>query len=69
VILGGGRREFRDNTTLDEDRNYGKRTDGLDLIKSWESEKKKLNVTSKYVWNRDQLLNLDPNSTEYTLGE
>jgi hypothetical protein len=54
---------------VDEDGKPGKRTDGLDLIQKWESDKMARNVTSKYVWNREQLLNLEPNIPEYTFGE
>jgi hypothetical protein len=61
--------EFRPNTTVDEDGNQGKRTDGADLIQSWQSDKTARNVTFKYVWNREQLLSLDPATTEYTFGE
>jgi len=68
VILGGGRNEFRPNTTVDEDGNRGRRNDGADLIQSWESDKIARNVTFKYVWNRDQLLSLDPSTTEYAFG-
>lgn len=68
VILGGGRKEFRPTDTLDEDGKYGSRTDDVDLIQNWESEKAARNVTFKYVWNRDQLINLDPDTTEFTLG-
>jgi alkaline phosphatase len=67
--MGGGRNEFRPNTTIDEDGNRGRRNDGLDLIQSWESDKIARNVTFKYVWNRDQLLSLDPATTEYAFGE
>jgi alkaline phosphatase len=67
--MGGGRREFRPTTTVDEDGNRGRRTDGADLIQTWESDKIERNVTFKYVWNRDQLLSLDPATTEYTFGE
>ena len=69
MILGGGRREFLPTTTVDEDGNMGKRTDGADLIQTWQSDKAARNVTFKYVWNRDQLLSLDPATTEYALGE
>lgn len=69
MILGGGRREFRTNATLDEDGNRGKRTDGLNLIQNWESDKQPLNVNYNYVSNREELLNLDPKTAEYTLGE
>jgi alkaline phosphatase len=69
VILGGGRREFRPTTTADEDGKPGKRTDNLDLIKTWEADKLARNVTFQYVWNRTQLLNLNPATTEYTFGE
>jgi len=68
VILGGGRREFRNTTDFDEEGNRGSRSDGLDLIQSWQSDKQARNVTYSYVWNRDQLLNINYNATEYTFG-
>ena len=69
VILGGGRREFRPTSFTDEDGKVGRRTDNRDLIENWISDKRQRNVTFDYVWNRTQLLNIDPETTEYTFGE
>jgi alkaline phosphatase len=67
--MGGGRTEFLPNNTNDEEGNKGRRADGDNLISRWESDKKERNVTFKYVWNREQLLSLDNETLDYTLGE
>lgn len=51
VILGGGKRNFIDATHRDEQGNYGKRTDGKDLITEW-INKRKANEQRSYVWNK-----------------
>lgn len=48
VIMGGGRREFRNTTVLDEENSSGYRSDGRDLINEWIERKK--NEKSAYVW-------------------
>lgn len=60
VILGGGRRNFLPNSTKE-----GKRLDNLDLIKHWKHSKKS---KADYVTDRESLLNLDLESTDYLLG-
>lgn len=60
VILGGGRREFRNTTVLDEEQHYGYRSDGRDLIQEWIELKKQFN--SSYVWNA---VSLEVDSLEY----
>lgn len=66
VILGGGRGEFLPNSTVDEQGNRGNRSDGINLIDEW-LENKSDQGQAEYVWNRDQLLNID-DSTDYLLG-
>ena len=63
VVLGGGRGEFTKSDERDEEGDYGRRTDGRNLIEEWKTGKK----NSQYVWNATSLKNL-PNSTEYLLG-
>lgn len=67
VIMGGGRREFRPNTTEDEEENeeYGKRSDGVDLIEEWKTSK---NGKGQYIWNMKQLKEVKPDETDYLLG-
>lgn len=67
VIMGGGRREFLDKTMRDDEGKAGSRSDGKDLIKEWHDSKKgKGNAT--YIWNKQQLLSVDPEKTDYVLG-
>lgn len=47
VILGGGRREFLNQTMTDEENRSGKRLDGRNLIEEWT----KMDGNRKYVWN------------------
>jgi len=60
--------EFLPKTTNDEDGKPGKRNED-NLIESWISDKNDRKVTFEYVSNRSQLLQLDPETTEYTFGE
>nr|XP_054768996.1 alkaline phosphatase-like isoform X1 [Lytechinus pictus] len=70
VILGGGRRNFLPNTTLDpeyaSENTTGSRTDGRNLIDQWLSDK--LLFSSEYVWNKTALEQVDLSSTEFLLG-
>ncbi|KAL5290357.1 hypothetical protein ACFFRR_009978 [Megaselia abdita] len=71
VILGGGRKNFLPNSTTN-----GNRLDNLDLIKHWEDSKlnwKRSKIMSKkartkYVTDRESLLNVDFRRTDYLLG-
>ncbi|ODM87869.1 Membrane-bound alkaline phosphatase, partial [Orchesella cincta] len=67
IIMGGGRRELTPVTVLDVESNQpGKRTDGKNLIETWIQSK---NATSaKYVWNKEQLFNVDLSQTDFLLG-
>lgn len=64
VILGGGRAVMFDESILDVEKGTGRRTDGKNLVEDWQSFPGK----REYVWNRDQLLEVDLNETEYLLG-
>ncbi|XP_071445817.1 alkaline phosphatase-like [Hetaerina americana] len=68
VIMGGGRKNFRANGTLDEEGTPGVRMDGKDLIEEWQRQKQDEGSSYKYVWNRDDLLAVDAQSTDYLLG-
>lgn len=66
IVLAGGRNEFRNATSFDEEGYPGKRSDNRDLIKEWVAER---NIQGKaaYVWNKNGL-NSIKNDTEYVLG-
>lgn len=67
VILGGGRREFRDTTMTDEENEPGLRTDGRDLIAEWHVDRS-LRGNASYVWNRESLMAVDVAKTDYLMG-
>ncbi|XP_029434134.1 alkaline phosphatase, tissue-nonspecific isozyme-like [Rhinatrema bivittatum] len=72
VILGGGRKYMYPKNTPDveypEDGNAnGTRLDGLNLTQIWVENKPKGQV-ARYVWNRNQLLGLDPLNVDYIMG-
>lgn len=68
VVFGGGRGEFRDVNARDEEGRPGFRTDGRDLIKEWLSLKRDHGQTSKYVWSKKGLNNINLEKTDYLLG-
>ncbi|XP_069680549.1 membrane-bound alkaline phosphatase-like [Periplaneta americana] len=68
VILGGGRKQFRSKSATDEEGTRGSRTDNADLIAEWKADKKNRRANYKYVWNKQQLLAVDTNKTEFLLG-
>ncbi|XP_045503532.1 membrane-bound alkaline phosphatase-like [Colias croceus] len=68
VILGGGRREFLSQGTLDEEGGAGLRTDGRNLIEEWQQDKRARNASQRYVWNRSQLLAAQADPPDYLLG-
>ncbi|XP_049957900.1 membrane-bound alkaline phosphatase-like [Schistocerca serialis cubense] len=68
VILGGGRKMFLPNTTVDEEGASGRRWDSRNLISEWLDDKSDRDATASYVWNRDQLLAVDTEKTDYLLG-
>ncbi|XP_053685594.1 membrane-bound alkaline phosphatase-like [Sabethes cyaneus] len=68
VILGGGRRQFLDQTELDpEDQKPGKRRDGKNLIREWQ-ELVGFGENRTYVWTKQELFNVDPVQTDRLLG-
>uniref|UniRef100_A0A914VVD9 Alkaline phosphatase n=1 Tax=Plectus sambesii TaxID=2011161 RepID=A0A914VVD9_9BILA len=66
VILGGGRQKMTPNTTKDEevDGAFGERLDKRNLVDEWRSKAGK----RSYVWNRQQLLDVDFDNTDYLMG-
>ncbi|XP_063536852.1 membrane-bound alkaline phosphatase-like [Cydia strobilella] len=68
VILGGGRREFRPNTTRDEENALGRRWDGRDLIEEWRAQREEAGESHAYAWNRTQLLDAIAKPPDYLLG-
>ncbi|KAG5667737.1 hypothetical protein PVAND_015707 [Polypedilum vanderplanki] len=67
VILGCGRREFLNTTERDEENGAGRRTDGRNLINEWLEERNKVG-NAQYVWHKQQLDEVDVQSTDYLLG-
>jgi alkaline phosphatase len=62
--MGGGRKQFIPDFEKDEEGKTGERIDGRNLIQEWESDKK----NAKYIWNRAQLSNINPDDTDYLFG-
>ncbi|CAN2387965.1 alkaline phosphatase [Pristimantis euphronides] len=72
VILGGGRKHMFPNGTNDVEypQDYkarGRRLDGQDLVDLW-YKKKPSSKASRYVWNRAQLMRIDPRKVDYLMG-
>lgn len=42
--------------------------DGRSLIQEWQQDKSLLNASAKYIWNREQLKQVDNDLPEYLLG-
>ncbi|WP_394229177.1 alkaline phosphatase [Shewanella colwelliana] len=64
VVMGGGRRAFIPNTTVDPEGKFGKRADGRDLTAEWLSQYS----NAAYVTDRDSFLALDTANTDHALG-
>jgi alkaline phosphatase len=66
VVLGGGRTSFLPGAVADPEHEgvKGRRLDGRDLVGEWTGR----SPGGKFVWNRAQLLELDPASTTRVLG-
>jgi alkaline phosphatase len=67
VILGGGRREFYNSTELDVENSRGYRGDGRNLVEEWKEVHAEMGK-AEYIWNRQQLKDLDIENTDYVLG-
>ncbi|XP_043272599.1 alkaline phosphatase-like [Venturia canescens] len=68
VILGGGRRSFVPTVTTDpeEPEKEGRRLDGRNLIDEWIRNRRGL--AARYVANKADLENVDPQTTDHLLG-
>ncbi|XP_061742336.1 alkaline phosphatase, tissue-nonspecific isozyme [Nerophis ophidion] len=71
VILGGGRKYMYPKNTPDMEypnigKHNGTRNDGRNLVKEWVDKMK--DKKGHYVWNKSQLLSLNPGSVNYLLG-
>ncbi|RWS14072.1 alkaline phosphatase-like protein, partial [Dinothrombium tinctorium] len=67
VAFGGGRREFLPNNCGFRCEK-GLRNDTKNLISEWLSDKKKREFEAHYVTTRQEMYNLDDNSTDFVLG-
>ncbi|XP_061112919.1 alkaline phosphatase-like [Conger conger] len=71
VIMGGGRKYMYPKNTSDveypgERKHMGTRKDGRNLVKEWRERMK--GQRGHYVWNRKDLLALNPHKVDYLLG-
>ncbi|KAJ3645656.1 hypothetical protein Zmor_023297 [Zophobas morio] len=66
VIMGGGRYAFLPKGTKGDEDDEGYRSDGVNLIEKWKELKE--SEQAEYIWNREQLLALKPEETDYVLG-
>ncbi|KAJ8332710.1 hypothetical protein SKAU_G00424990 [Synaphobranchus kaupii] len=71
VIMGGGRKYMYPKNTSDveypgERKHMGTRKDGRNLVEEWKQRVK--SQRGHYVWNRKELLALNPNNLDYLLG-
>lgn len=65
VIFGGGRKKFLPKSFKFLNGESGQRLDGQNLIKEWLAAK---NSNARFIYDKNGLLDLDYNSTEYVLG-
>ncbi|XP_068218736.1 alkaline phosphatase-like [Palaemon carinicauda] len=69
VIMGGGRRQLYPKEMLDvEDGLAGFRNDGKDLVNSWKEDKAARGANASYIWNRNELMSVDIENTDYLMG-
>lgn len=70
VLLGGGRRNWLYRVSRDPEKFHhaGRRIDGRDLIQDWLIDKRRKGKNAEYIWNREQLDKVDPENTDYLLG-
>ncbi|MEQ2179974.1 hypothetical protein GOODEAATRI_030830, partial [Goodea atripinnis] len=70
VIMGGGRKYMYPKNMPDveyptQSKHNGTRKDGRNLVEEWTNKRK--NERAHYVWNKKQLLSLNPNNVDYLL--
>uniref|UniRef100_A0A6Q2Z8M0 Alkaline phosphatase n=1 Tax=Esox lucius TaxID=8010 RepID=A0A6Q2Z8M0_ESOLU len=76
VIMGGGRKYMFPKNQSDveypgDKKHFGTRKDGRNLVAEWTNRmKNKMNARTQafYVWNRKELMSLNPNNVDYILG-
>ncbi|XP_029947111.1 alkaline phosphatase, tissue-nonspecific isozyme [Salarias fasciatus] len=71
VIMGGGRKYMYPKNQSDVEypnipKHSGTRKDGRNLVEEWIAKKK--DKKGHYVWNKKQVLSLNPNNVDYLLG-
>ncbi|XP_042270377.1 alkaline phosphatase, tissue-nonspecific isozyme [Thunnus maccoyii] len=71
VIIGGGRKYMTPKGTKDPEypkdfASRGKRQDGRNLIKEWQSMK--VGKVAHYVWNKTDFDTVDPENTDYLMA-
>uniref|UniRef100_A0AAX7VE14 Alkaline phosphatase n=1 Tax=Astatotilapia calliptera TaxID=8154 RepID=A0AAX7VE14_ASTCA len=71
VIMGGGRKYMFPKNMSDVEypnilKHSGTRKDGRNLVQEWVDRMK--DKKNHYVWNKTQLLSLNPNNVDYLLG-
>ncbi|XP_039861810.1 alkaline phosphatase, tissue-nonspecific isozyme [Simochromis diagramma] len=71
VIMGGGRKYMFPKNMSDVEypnilKHSGTRKDGRNLVQEWVDRMK--DKKKHYVWNKTQLLSLNPNNVDYLLG-
>lgn len=66
VVLGGGRRSFYNSGTQDPEypEKMGGRSDGRNLHSEWLASRE----GAKYIWSRDQFVEIKPSNTKRLLG-
>uniref|UniRef100_A0A8C7TAS9 Alkaline phosphatase n=1 Tax=Oncorhynchus mykiss TaxID=8022 RepID=A0A8C7TAS9_ONCMY len=72
VIMGGGRKYMFPKNQSDveypgDKKHFGTRKDGRNLVEEW-TNRMKNKVNSQYVWNKRELLSVNPNNVDYILG-
>ncbi|KAG6452853.1 alkaline phosphatase, tissue-nonspecific isozyme [Manduca sexta] len=68
VVLGGGRKNFFPKSQRDVEGHNGYRSDGADLVREWLVKKTSMGALPKYVYTRQQLLELDVEENNSVLG-
>lgn len=70
VLLGGGRRHWMPKVARDPELTYeeGRRLDGRNLIDDWVRDKKRRGIKGEYVWNKQQMNNVNSKDVDHLLG-
>lgn len=70
VLLGGGRRHWMPKVARDPEltNEEGRRLDGRNLIDDWVRDKKRRGIKGEYVWNKQQMENVNSKNVDHLLG-